>query len=97
METRLIDLTTAELSALIHRAVDDAIERYEVKKAREAHGMGVVYGIKGLAGLLGVSERTARYIKQSGALRGAIRQQGRTIIVDTKRALELFGKFNRSK
>lgn len=94
METRLIDLTTAELTALIHRAVAEAIERHDIKQAREAHGLGVVYGIKGLASLLGVSERTARYIKQSGTLRGAIRQQGRTIIIDSKRALELFGKFN---
>jgi hypothetical protein len=51
-----------------------------------------VYGIKGIAQILGVSERQARYIKSTGLLRKAIKQQGRTIITDVNMALQLFGQ-----
>lgn len=50
----------------------------------------LVYGIPGLAKLLGVSTRQAARVKATGCLDKAIRQRGRTIIIDTKLALQLF-------
>lgn len=48
-----------------------------------------VYGIKGIAQLLGCSEPTANRIKKSGILDEAISQYNRTIVVDAEKALEL--------
>ena len=49
-----------------------------------------VYGIKGLAQLLGCSTSTAERLKRSGVLDGAIMQRNRSIMVDAQRALALF-------
>lgn len=50
------------------------------------------YGLKGLADLLGCSKTTAWKIKESGKLGKAIKQEGRKIVIDNQKALELFGK-----
>ncbi|GIJ92812.1 hypothetical protein CAPN002_00300 [Capnocytophaga stomatis] len=54
-----------------------------------------VYGMKGLAKILGCSLSTANKIKKSGILDGAISQQGKIIIIDKELALELFNKNNK--
>ncbi|SDE00691.1 DUF3853 family protein [Riemerella columbipharyngis] len=51
-----------------------------------------VYGLDGLAKLLGCSKTTAYKHKKSGLFDPAIRQNGRIIITDKKKALELFDK-----
>lgn len=48
-----------------------------------------VYGINGLAGILGCSRPTAQRIKSTGKLDAAISQIGRTIVVHVEKALEL--------
>lgn len=48
-----------------------------------------VYGMKGLAQILGCSVATAQRIKSSGRLDKAISQDGRIIVVDVELALEL--------
>lgn len=48
-----------------------------------------VYGIFGLATLLGCSKPTAQRIKNSGKIDAAISQEGRKIIVDADKVLEL--------
>jgi hypothetical protein len=53
-----------------------------------------VYGIDGLAMILGCSRSTAKRIKASGVLARAIRQQGRTIVINADLALQLFGARN---
>ena len=50
------------------------------------------YGLKGLAKILGCSVSKASEIKSSGILNDAIIQKGNIIIIDKKRALELFAK-----
>ena len=50
------------------------------------------YGLKGLAKILGCSVSKASEIKSSGILNEAIIQKGNIIIIDKKRALELFAK-----
>ena len=51
-----------------------------------------VYGILGIAKLLGCSLPTANRIKKSGKIDKAITQIGRKIIVNVELALELAGK-----
>ena len=87
-DTRLIDLTVAQLEEVIDQAVRASIQRNTAPKSE----LQLVYGIKGIAGLFGVSERQARNIKSSGVISRAIRQQGRTIVTDAALALQLFGK-----
>lgn len=50
-----------------------------------------VYGLKGLAKMLGCSVSKASEIKSSGILDEAIIQNGNIIIIDKQKALELFG------
>ena len=87
-ETRLIDLTVAQLAEVIDQAVKASMQRNSAPK----NELQLVYGIKGIADLFGVSERQARSIKRSGVISRAIRQQGRTIVTDATLALQLFGR-----
>lgn len=50
----------------------------------------VMYGLKGICDLFGVTKATASRYK-NGILREAVTQHGRKIIIDTKKALELYG------
>lgn len=86
--TRIIDLTVAQLAEVIDKAVEESLRR----RSNQETPSRFVYGIKGIAEIFGVSERQARYIKSSGVISKAIRQQGRTIVTDASLALQLFGK-----
>ena len=87
-DTRLIDLTVAQLAEVIDKAVEESLSRRSQPTDSTPR---FVHGIKGIAAIFGVSERQARYIKSSGVINKAIRQQGRTIITDVHMALQLFG------
>lgn len=87
-DTRIIDLTVAQLAEVIDKAVEESLSR---RSQPTDNAPRFVYGIKGIATIFGVSERQARYIKSSGVINKAIRQQGRTIITDAHMALQLFG------
>ena len=87
-DTRLIDLTVAQLAEVIDMAVEASLRR----RSTETKPKRLVYGIKGIAEIFGVSERQARNIKASGTISKAIRQQGRTIVTDAELALDLFGR-----
>ncbi len=50
-----------------------------------------VYGIKGIMRLFGVSNVTAQRYKR-GLIREAVSQNGRIIVVDADRALQLFNE-----
>lgn len=56
-----------------------------------------VHGLDGLAKLLGVSKRHAQRIKSTGCLDKAISQRGRTIIVNTRMAIQLFDSTKKYK
>ena len=49
-----------------------------------------VYGIAGLAKLIGCSKNYAGILKRTGIFDEAISQNGRTIIIDAELALKLF-------
>lgn len=91
-DTRLIDLTVAQLAEVIDKAVQESISRHKAEDTPAPAQKWLVYGIAGIAQLFGVSERQARYIKASGVISKAIRQQGRTIVCDASLALELYGR-----
>ena len=82
-ETRLIDLTVGELRALLQNAIP-------VNNPPESKEY--VYGLKGIAELFHCSYTEAYRIKRSGKIDKAIKQNGRKIITDAKKALELFGR-----
>ncbi|MFT0263773.1 DUF3853 family protein [Bacteroides faecis] len=82
-DTRLIDLTVGELRALLQNAIP-------VNNPPESKEY--VYGIKGIAELFHCSYTEAYRIKRSGKINKAIKQNGRKIITDAKKALELFGR-----
>lgn len=83
-DTRLIDLTVGDLKELITSLISK-IKQIEEKR--------YVYGLQGLADLH-CTKRHASKIKSSGILDEAIKQRGRTIVIDHDLALELFGKQN---
>ena len=87
-DTRIIDLTVAQLAEVIDKAVEESLRRRQPADTQRR----LVYGIKGIAQVFGVSERQARYIKSSGIINKAIKQQGRTIVTDADLALQLFGR-----
>lgn len=66
-------------------------EFLEIAKALNAEKK-YVYGLKGIAKILGCSLSKASEIKSSGILDEAIIQNGNIIIVDKDKALQLFGK-----
>lgn len=91
-DTRLIDLTVAQLAEVIDKAVKDSIARNTPKAEPLEDKKWLVYGLSGIASLFGVSERQAGNIKRSGKISRAIRQQGRNIVVDAALALQLYGR-----
>ena len=80
-KTYIADLTTDELQQLIFSTVAAAMQQQPQWAA----------GVKGLMGIFHCSESTAKRIKASGAIDKAIRQQGRTFVVNVPLALQLFG------
>ena len=64
-------------------------EFLEISKNLNSENM-YEYGLKGLAKILGCSISKASKIKSSGILNGAIIQKGNIIIIDKKKAIELF-------
>lgn len=79
-DTPVWQLSVGEIRDLIKEIVAD-----EQKNDIVVESGDVCYGIDGLAKALGVSRRTAQRYKSSGLLDGAIRQYGKTIIVDKEK------------
>ena len=84
LNTPIWQLTVGEFIEL-HQRMTSQKPPEEKKPERKK----LVYGIKGLAGLLSCSTTTAQMIKNSGMIDKAITQFGRKIIIDADLALEL--------
>lgn len=80
--TYIADLTTDELQALIRTTVAEALQNDTPRWVK---------GIPGIMEIYACSESTAKRIKRSGSIDKAIRQQGRTFMVNATLALQLFG------
>lgn len=78
--SELIDILEENLNLSSDKKVSN-----DIKNEKE-----YVYGLSGLAKILGCSKNHASKLKSSGMFDEAIIQNGRKIIVDKKKALELF-------
>lgn len=79
----IVVMEQAQLLDTIKKAFDESSQSSSTNKKT------YVYGISGLAAILGCSRPTAQRIKSTGKLDSAISQTGRTIVVDVDKALEL--------
>lgn len=82
---RIIDLTLGELMDAIDERIEAAAQKPEKPKTAKRY----VYGLKGLAILLGRSKTTAARLKASGRIDAAITQVGALLIIDADLALKL--------
>jgi hypothetical protein len=83
----LWQLTIGELVDILDSRQPKLESKIEEKTINQSK---YVYGIAGLANLLGCSKNHAGKLKSSGRFDDAIIQNGRKIIVDSEKALELF-------
>lgn len=72
----------------------DIIKDVRQDEPRQEQGDEFVYGLRGIRDLFGVSHKTAQAYKNT-FLAPACDQVGRTIIVDKKKAIELFKETGR--
>lgn len=78
--TRIADLTVGQLVQIIRTTMQAPAENT------------MVSGIKGIAGIFGVSYSTAKRIKASGVIDAAISQSGGVIVTDVQKARALYEK-----
>lgn len=78
-------LTVADLREIIRENQPE-----QKTEARQTSGR-LVYGLKGIADLFGVSHLTAQRYKDS-LIKETVRQNGRKIVTDVDLALELFNE-----
>ena len=96
-EKALFQATIGDLKELIEELFSP-VGDFPEEPRRDDVKKHLVYGIAGLAKLLGVCHSTASKIKSTGILDPAISQHGKVIVVDADRALELMkAKKNASK
>lgn len=74
---------------LLHLTVAEYIELHKGILGQRNEPKEYVYGLKGLAKILGCSRATASKIKNSGIIDDAISQVGKLIVIDKKKLLEI--------
>ena len=82
-DTPIAFLTVGQLIELLNSEIKHQTVSVPDKSKR------LVYGLSGIRSLFGVSHATAHRYKET-IIREAVSQQGRKIIVDVGKALELF-------
>jgi hypothetical protein len=88
LETPIWQLTVGEFVDLHKKIVADTVH----PPAKDYTEKKYVYGLSGLAALLNCSRTTAHAIKSSGKIDAAVMQEGRKIIIDSEKALQLLKK-----
>lgn len=92
LNTPIWQLTVGQFIELQNKVLE-ALPNAEGKKENgQKDDRHFVYGLAGLAELLNCSVVTARRIKSSGLIDGAVYQFGRKIIVDADKALNLLSE-----
>lgn len=89
-------LTVQELLDILAPLISRQQSTQPVSSEQTNDNKRYVYGLAGLAGLLGCSIVTANRIKKSGVINKAISQVGRKIIIDADLALELLNNSRKS-
>ena len=90
------DLTVGELRNVIRDVLNERTVESSNVTTNEPSDKRYVYGLAGLAQLLGCSKVTASRIKRSGKIDKAISQCGGKIIIDADLTLQLLNRNNRS-
>lgn len=85
----LYALTVEEFSQLLDERISAALKTGKTLSASPSANL--VYGIRGIEKLFGVSHKTAQYYKDH-LIREAVMQNGRKIVVDADLALKLFNE-----
>ncbi len=84
--TPLWQITLGDLLAVLDIKIEEKLQSEFVVDSREKE---YVYGLKGLAELLGCSKNHASKLKKTGRFDDAIIQDGRRIIIDKEKLLEI--------
>ena len=87
--TPLYSLTVEEFTELLDERIKAAISNETVSAAVAKPTGRLVYGLRGIRELFGVSHLTAQRYKD-GIIKEAVHQNGRKIVVDADLALKLF-------
>lgn len=87
--TPLYSLTVEEFTELLDERIKAAISNETVSTPAAKPTGRLVYGLRGIRELFGVSHLTAQRYKD-GIIKEAVRQNGRKIVVDADLALKLF-------
>jgi len=92
LNTRIIDLTLGELLDAVEARVKATTSSKAEADQSDKH---FVYGLKGLARLLGCSKTTAARLKASGKYDEAITQIGALLIIDADEVLRIAKEGNK--
>ena len=87
LNTRIIDLTLGEILEAVEHRVEQL--QADTKKEPAKNDKNFVYGLKGLAKLLGCSKTTAARLKATGNYDEAITQIGALLVIDGDKVLEI--------
>ena len=85
--TRIIDLTVGQLIDLFANMQ----KKVEKPVQSDYSGDNFLYGYKGLAAFLGCSETTVYNQKEKGAYNGSIVRNGRKILFDKQKLMQILG------
>lgn len=99
-ETPLWHLTVGQYSDLTEQLFDRLFEKWEadhpskevMKKMLQDPDRRYVKGVTGIASLFGCSNPTAQKLKRT-IIKDAVTQNGRVIITDAEKAIQLFQKY----
>lgn len=95
----LWQMTGGQFINLIKTAFGQSGERQPetVNRTDVSDGQRYAYGISGICEIFGCSKPTAQRLKRSGVIDGAIIQNGRTIVIDRQKALDLVQQDNEKR
>ncbi|SDE00570.1 DUF3853 family protein [Riemerella columbipharyngis] len=85
MDTPLFHLSIGEFLEMTKEVTKSVLSESEANKSEKTY----LYGLAGLSKLLGCSISTASRIKKEGIFDEAIFQQGKLIIIDKEKFIEL--------
>ncbi len=96
-EKLLLNSTVGEFIEALRTGLGLGLHKEEDPYQENTPQKHYIYGMKGLAQLLGCSLSTANRIKRSGAINAAIAQNGKIIVIDADLALSLLRVQNKRK
>ena len=102
----LVEVLKEELGFASETTLSDFLEGLKFRMQKSGSGevrpvatslsnKGLVYGTFGLVFVLGCSVSTAQRIKSSGVIDAAISQNGKVVVIDVERALDILRVSNK--